>query len=85
MVKIQKDFSLSGHLSEKDERFYWKQESVFPDQVSLERCLVARSACVHGDTQWPLIFDPHGQFEKYLSALKYNNTTANTTSKEGIY
>ena len=75
---------MSGHLSEKEEQSYWKQESIFPDQTSLERCLAARSACTSGDTHWPFIFDPHQQFESYLAALKFK-TAANISSKEGTY
>ena len=82
VVKIQKDFSLSSHLSEKEELSYWKQESVFPDKVSLERCLAARSACTNGDTQWPFVFDPHQQFEKYISSMIVESA-ASAGSREG--
>lgn len=82
VIKIQRDFSLSSHLSEKDERSCWMQESVFPDKISLERCLAARSACISGDAQWPCIFDPHQQYEKYLLALYVKTSSANAGSKE---
>ena len=83
VVRIQKDFSVSDHLSEKEEQSFWKQESIFPDQTSMERCLAARSTCTNGDAQWPFIFDPHQQFEKYLSALNVKGV-ANTDSKESM-
>lgn len=83
VVKIQRDFSVSTHLSEKEERSHWRQESVFPDQTSLERCLAARSACSSRDNRWPFIFDPHQQFESYLSALNFK-AASNSGSKEGM-
>ena len=83
VVKIQRDFSVSVHLSEKEERSHWRQESVFPDQTSLERCLAARSACSSRENRWPFIFDPHQQFESYLSALNFRTAT-NSGSKEGM-
>lgn len=82
VVKIQRDFSVSAHLSEKEELSHWRQESVFPDQTSLERCLAARLACNSRDNHWPFIFDPHQQFEGYFSALYFKTTT--NCSKEGI-
>lgn len=84
VVKIQRDFSVSSHLSVKEERCHWRQESVFPDQTSLERCLAAQSACSSRENRWPFVFDPHQQFEGYLSALSFKTAT-NTSSKEGTY
>ena len=82
VIKIQRDFSLSSHLSEKDEQSYWMQESVFPDKISLDRCLAARSACISGDAQWPCIFDPHQQYQRYLLAMNIESFAANAGSKE---
>lgn len=82
VVKIQRDFSVSSHLSGKEERCHWRQESVFPDQTSLERCLAARSACSSQENRWPFVFDPHQQFEGYLSVLSFKMAT-NTSFKEG--
>ena len=84
VMKIQRDFSVSSHLSEKEERCHWRQESVFPDQTSLERCLAARSACSSRENRWPFVFDPHQQFEGYLSALSFK-TAKHTSSTEGTY
>lgn len=70
MVRIQKDFSLASHLSEKEERSTWNQENTFPDDSILDRYLASRAFCNLGTTSWPLVFDPYDQLEKYLKASK---------------
>ena len=80
VVRIQKDFSLSGHLSVKEEQSYWQQESIFPDQITMERCLGSRSSCTQGCTLWPLVFDPHGHFEKYLKAMSFTSPAQTESS-----
>ena len=72
VVRIQSDFSISGSLSEKDERSFWKEESVFPDDVTLERCLQCRAACRYGSESWPLVFDQHNLFLDLLCAMEHN-------------
>ncbi len=69
VVRIQKDFSVESVLASRDEQSRWQQESVFPDEMTLQRCLAARASCYHGATQWPLIFDPNDQFLTYLCAI----------------
>lgn len=70
-VRIQKDFSVSSILSTKEERSLWQQQSVFPDQITMDRCLAARACCKHGSSSsWPVIFDPNSHFERYFVALE---------------
>ena len=70
-VRIQKDFSVSSILSTKEERSLWQQQSVFPDQITMDRCLAARACCQHGSaSSWPVIFDPNSHFERYFIALE---------------
>ncbi len=69
VVRVQKDFSTQSVLATRSELSRWQWESVFPDEMTLQRCLAARLCCYHGSTHWPLIFDPYGQFLTYLSAL----------------
>ena len=68
MVKIQKNFSLAGHLSEKEERSNWKQVNTFPDDSIMDRYLASRAFCTLKSAAWPLVFDPNDQLEKYLNA-----------------
>ena len=75
VVRIEKKFSLQELLSSPDERSLWEQESVFPDQTMLERCLAVRACCIHGTTHWPLVFDPNNQFCKYLQAVEARGPT----------
>ena len=78
MVRIQKDFSLASHLSEKEERSSWNQENTFPDDSILDRYLASRAFCTLGTSSWPLVFDPYDKLEKYLKASKseYQNKTS---------
>ena len=69
VVKIEKSFAVREIVSSKEERAAWEQDSVFPDEFAMERCLLARGCCVEGGS-WPLILDPHAQFSKYLKALE---------------
>lgn len=81
VVRVQKDFTISAHLSEQEEQSTWEQESVFPDQATQERCLASRSTCTLDSACWPLIFDPHGQFEYYVNAMGYSDgDVASSTS-----
>ena len=73
MVRIQKDFTISAHLSEQEEQATWEQESVFPDQATQDRCLASRSTCTLDSAFWPLLFDPHGHFEYYVNAMGYSD------------
>ena len=71
VVRIQKDFSVRDVLSTEEERMLWQQQSVFPDQITMDRCLAARACCRHdSSSSWPLIFDPNGQFQQYFIALE---------------
>ena len=76
VVRIQKDFSVAAHLSEKAERAVWEPEDVFPDQALLDRCLSIRHYSRAGSSSWPLIFDPFSQFKSYLTALEGQSNTA---------
>ncbi len=69
-MRIQKNVSLASYLSGKDELSTWQQESTFPDETILERCLSSRAFCTFGSSSWPLVFDPYNQFETYLRALE---------------
>ena len=69
VVRIQKDFSLAIHLSNKAEQSLWEQEGIFPDNTILDRCLSTRLYCRAGTYSWPLIFDPHGHFTNYLEVI----------------
>ena len=77
VVRIERKFSLQELLSSRDERTLWQQESVFPDQTTLERCLAVHTCCTHGSTHWPLVFDPNNQFCKYLQAVEARDPTEN--------
>ena len=70
-VRIQENISVSRILSTKEERSLWQQRSVFPDQITMDRCLAARACCQHGSAfSWPVIFDPNSHFERYFVALE---------------
>lgn len=69
VLKIESSFAVQNTLSTKDERSVWEQNSIFPDECTMERCLAARSCCTEGDS-WPLIIDPHSQFCNYFEALE---------------
>ena len=75
VVRTERDFSLQGLLSSQDETSLWQQETVFPNQTVLERCLAVRACCIHGAAHWPLVFDPNNQFSKYLCAIEAENIT----------
>lgn len=70
LVRIQKDFTLASHLSEKEERSIWTQENVFPEDSILDRFLACRAFCTLRSASWPLVFDPYNQLEKYLRACE---------------
>ncbi len=76
VVRIQKDFTVAAHFSEKAERSLWEQESTFPDQILLDRCLCTRFYCRAGSCSWPLVFDQYSQFKGYLEALEKQSITA---------
>lgn len=76
VVRIQKDFSVAAHLSEKAERSVWEPEDIFPDQAVLDRCLSIRHYCRVGGSSWPLIFDPFCHFKGYLAAMEEQSGTA---------
>lgn len=71
VVRIERNFVVQNVLSDREERFLWQQEATFPDEVTLERCLAARTSCRDGSHQWPLVADPHEQFWKYLRAIEH--------------
>ena len=68
-VDVLEDFSVVGILSDKMERLYWEQQQSFPNSVTLERCLAARSVMQSKLNHWPLVFDPYQLFQHYASAL----------------
>ena len=76
MVRIQKDFSVATHLSDKAERSLWEQEGIFPDKTVLDRCLSTRLYYRAGVSSWPLMFDPHGHFMNYLEVIKEHSCKA---------
>lgn len=88
VVRIQKDFSLTTHLSDKEERSIWQQESAFPDGSIMERCLSSRAFCSFSTTSWPLLFDPYAQFEAYLRMLQVlcltNRSQSSSSSESGV-
>lgn len=69
VVRVQKDFSMATHFSDREERSLWEQESSFPDETIMERCLCTRALGNLDSSPWPVVFDPYHQFEAYLRAL----------------
>lgn len=69
MVKVQKEFSLTYHLSNENERYQWEQENSFPDATILDRSLCARVFSEYTSSGWPLVFDPYRQFDGYVRAF----------------
>lgn len=82
VVRIQKDFSVQDILSTEEEKMLWQQQSVFPDQITMDRCLAAR-ACVRdgSSSSWPLIFDPNSQFQRFFIALEGRDTENEISSR----
>lgn len=65
------------------EQSHWNQYASFPDSVSLERCIAARTALEKQFCPLPLIFDPNQLFQHYAHELEFHRTeeqAANDTS-----
>ena len=71
VVQVETDFSLQSILSSKEERSHWNHYASFPDTVSMERCLSARTCLEQPSAPWPLLLDPHQLFQQFSSELEF--------------
>lgn len=80
---MEPGFSTKSVLSVAAEQSHWNQYASFPDSVSLERCVAARTALEKQFCPLPLIFDPNQLFQHYAHELEFHRTeeqAANDTS-----
>lgn len=74
VVEVEPDFSIKSVLSVTAEQCHWDHYASFPDSVSLERCIAARTALEKQFCPLPLIFDPHQLFHNYGHELEFHRT-----------
>ena len=69
-IKLQKDFSFHNALATDDEKLVWEREEIFPDILSLEKCLQWKAvSCYSKGYYHQVVFDPLSFFSKYMNGL----------------
>ena len=72
-IHIHDSFTLEQALSCSDELVKWKQLSLFPHSIILKKFLLLRAKQRFGNAQIHVVFDPHDQFNKYLTVFNINH------------
>ena len=82
LVQVKADFSPKSILSVDAEQSHWSHYASFPDAVTLERCIAARTAVDSPFSPLPLVMDPHQLFQHYAHALEFHRSEEHA-AKEG--
>uniref|UniRef100_A0A1X7TIU7 AAA+ ATPase domain-containing protein n=2 Tax=Amphimedon queenslandica TaxID=400682 RepID=A0A1X7TIU7_AMPQE len=82
-IKLQEGFSFHSALATDDEKLVWEREEIFPDLLSLEKCLQWKAVSRYSKGYYhQVMFDPLSFFSKYMNGLiaiknRDNNSTVN--------
>lgn len=83
-TKLQEGFSFHSALATDDEKLIWEREEIFPDFLSLEKCLQWKAVSRYSKGYYhQVVFDPLSFFAKYMNGLTavknndINNGTGN--------
>ena len=74
LVQVEADFSPKNILSVDAEQSHWSHYASFPDAVTLERCIAARTAVDEPFSPLPLVMDPHRLFQHYAHELEFHRS-----------